>query len=337
MHEINSGSPMKIFSPNKFDRDTLLPFFLELDQLRMEPTVTIDFSPLTFTKPTATLVAGAKLREWLNYRISNSLSTQAEGISEKNSGHTYLMHVGFFDYVGFQIGKRIGEAFGNNNYLPITKIPIPALNARTHNIKAWHDEIQEEASSLARVLVKDSQQTEEIRTYSYCLRELIRNVFEHSNATECFIFGQKWANGDAEIAVVDAGQGIRASLSPVYPVETDAMALELALLPGVSRTRNLPQDENVYDNSGFGLYVLSSVAASFGWFAFGSHSSRVIGYNNTQIQRQEFSFPGTFFGMRLKSSPKNFQSVLNDVIQAGEEESGAQGAAQRASGLSRLA
>lgn len=302
----------------------------------MQPEVTIDFSPLTYSKPTATLVAGAKLKEWFNHRAKHSLTSNAEGISEQNSGHTYLMHVGFFDFIGFLVGKRIGEASGNNNYLPITKICIPALDASANNTSAWHEQIKEEASSLARVLVRDGLQTEAISTYSYCLRELIRNVFEHSNATECFIFGQKWANGKAEIAVVDAGQGIRASLEPVYPVGTDGMALEFALRPGISRTNNLRQEENIYDNSGFGLYVLSSVAASFGWFVFGSHSSRVIGHNNTTREIQEFSFPGTFFGMRLRSAPNDFQSVLNDVIQAGEEESGVQGVARRASGFTRM-
>ncbi|NMM21225.1 MAG: hypothetical protein HHJ15_14930 [Rhodoferax sp.] len=135
---------------------------------------------------------------------------------------------------------------------------------------------------------------------------------------------------------MDAGQGVLASLSPTYPIESDREALDFALRPGVSRTTNLPKEQNIYDNSGFGLYVLSSVAASFGWFAFGSGNSRVIGHGNIQREQQDFSFMGTFFGMRLRSSPKDFRNVLNDVIEVGEEEAQMQGVSRRASGLSKM-
>jgi hypothetical protein len=327
---------MKIATPKQFDRDSLLPFFQELDSYRNESIVTIDFSPLTYAKPTATLVAGTKIKEWVSHRASNLLTSYLEGISDQNQAHTYLMHVGFFDYIGKPVGKRIGEAAGNQNYLPIKRISIPEFNAIHHNTHTWHELISEEASSLARVLVRDHQQDEEIKTYSYCLRELIRNVFEHSGAHECFIFGQRWSNGHAEIVVVDAGKGILASLSQTYDLDSDGQALDFALQPGVSRTSHLPTEENIFDNSGFGLYVLSSVAASFGWFAFGSGNSRIIGYENTERSQQEFSFKGTFFGMHLRSTPKSFRGVLNDIIEAGEEEAQRQGAPRLASSLSKI-
>jgi hypothetical protein len=326
---------MEIFLPSKFDRDTLMPFFLQLDNSREEEKVVINFSNLNYSLPTATLIAGTKIREWVEYRASKKLNSFADGISDKNTGHTYLMHVGFFKYIKMPIGKDMGEARGSINYLPITKIKIEPFDVAVNDIKAWHESIQDEASRLARILTKSEFGSEEFKTYSYCLREIIRNVFEHSGALECYIFGQRWINGQAEIAVVDSGIGIKSSLGSAYVINTDEDALNFALRPGISRTNNLSPDENVYGNSGFGLYVLSNIAASFGWFIFGSNRSRVVGYNNTARDYQEFSFPGTFFGMRLKTSPKSFRGVLLDVISVGESESNSSGISRKASGLSR--
>ena len=140
-----------------------------------------------------------------------------------------------------------------------------------------------------------------------------------------------------EIAIIDEGVGIYRTISNAYEVANDSEALNVALMPGASRINALPEDQNIYNNSGFGLYVLSSLAASFGWFATGSGSARIIGFNNTSRLVENFSFSGTFFGMRLTSQPKNFRDVLSDIISVGEEESGMTGVMRRASGISRVA
>ncbi|MDO9013852.1 MAG: ATP-binding protein [Polynucleobacter sp.] len=328
---------MEIQLPHRFDRDELAPFFRALDATINEPTVIVDFSPLTYSFPTAMLVAGSKLRKWVQDRKLRGHRSFPRGVDQTKTVHSYLMHLGFFDFIYMSEGNRIGQAQGSARYLPIMRIEFPRYDPHVITLAEWHRLITERSRELAGVLVGSHDDSEELRTYTYSIREIIRNVFEHSHATECYICGQRWMYGRAEIAIIDEGCGIARTIESAYRIEDDAHALRTALLPGASRINALPEDQNIYGNSGFGLYVLSNLAASFGWFAIGSGNARVIGYNNTTRQVEPFSFSGTFFGMRLNKQPRNFRAVLEEIIAVGEAESGAAGIRKRASGFSRLA
>lgn len=109
----------------------------------------------------------------------------------------------------------------------------------------------------------------------------------------------------------------------------------MAIKPGVSSTSNINQSQNIYDNSGFGLYVLSQLASSFGWYVVGSGAARLVGYGNN-ISEKALNFNGTYFGMQLQRSPQQFSQLLNDIITSGEEEAEASGISKKASGMSKL-
>ncbi|WP_241822000.1 ATP-binding protein [Herbaspirillum sp. C7C8] len=203
-------------------------------------------------------------------------------------------------------------------------------------VQSWYEAIEEEARRIGGVLAGSFDDSERLRTYTYSVREIIRNVFEHSQADECFICGQRWYGGQVEVAIVDEGVGIARTLSRTHDFFFDDEALPLAVRPGVSRTAGLSEVENIYDNSGYGLYVLSELAASFGWFALGSGTAMLVGRKQERLI-EPCSFEGTFFGLRLNSTPSNFQSVLRDIIDVGEAEALASGAKARASGRSRVA
>lgn len=327
---------MIINLPQRFDRDELSGFFSDLDAARDEPEVVVDFSPLTYSFPSAMLVAGSKIREWVTYRSQNGYLSRPAGIDSQRSVHSYLMHLGFFDFIYMDEGNRVDQVRGSIKYLPISRVSIPPFDPYTGNVHEWHKSIFEKSKKLAGILAGSYDDSEELRVYSYSIREVIRNVFEHSGASECFICGQRWWNGRVEIAILDEGVGILNTLKDSHDIHDDLHALKLALTAGVSRTNSLSEQENVFGNSGFGLYVLSNLAASFGWFALGSGAGRVIGYQNTVRLVEKFSFSGTFFGMRLNTQPRNFRAVLNEIIAEGESESGLDGVRRRASGISRV-
>lgn len=326
---------MDISVPRSFDQGLLHDFFLALDAARELENVRLDFAPLSYSYPTAMLVAGSKIRSWIALRSANGLATQALGINAANQTHSYLMHLGFFNFIYIERGNRVGEARGSTSYLPITKIEHPNIHPSDVGVNNWYDAIEIEARRLAGVLVGSHDDSEALRTYTYSIREIIRNVFEHSQARECYICGQRWWDGQVEVAIVDEGVGIGQTLRAAYPIDSDADALRLAIQPGTSRTRQLLQDQNVYDNSGFGLYILSNLAASFGWFRLGSGSAELKGQGANR-ETGELLFNGTFFGMKLQRSPHDFGSVLADIIQAGEDEARVGGINVRASGRSRL-
>lgn len=229
----------------------------------------------------------------------------------------------------------MGQALGSKKYLPITRIERPVVDPVLDGVQEWYDTIELEARRLGGVLAGSHDDSEELRTYTYCIREVIRNVFEHARVNECYICGQRWANGTVEIAIIDEGAGLYATLADTHQVDGDEDALTLAARPGVSRVAAQSLAPNVYDNSGFGLFILTQLAGSFGWFVLGSGSAMMIGHGQARSY-VPCSFAGTYFGMRFNSPPKDFGSVLADIIAAGEEEARTSGISRRASGRTRL-
>lgn len=323
-----------IFFPSQFNRDTLHDFFTNLDKHLNTPEVCLNCSTLQYSYPTAMLVAGSKIRTWIKTRHNNKLKTTKSGVHTTHQVHSYLSHLGFFDYIHMGEGNAVGAAAGSAAYLPITRIEKPDFNSDTQDIQEWYEQIMAVVRGLARVVSGTSSDTEENRLYNYALREIIRNVFEHSGASECYVCGQRWWNGRVEIAVVDEGIGIAESLKKSYPLQSDIEALNLAIKPGVSSTSYIEQSENIYDNSGFGLYVLSQLASSFGWYVLGSGASRIVGYQKNKLE-ESLNFNGTYFGMQLSSSPRQFSEILKDIIVTGEQEAEQSGSSNKASGISK--
>jgi len=108
-----------------------------------------------------------------------------------------------------------------------------------------------------------------LQAVGYSIREAIRNVFEHAATDEAIIMAQRWADGRAEIAIGDAGVGIYDSLSCAYKLRDEAHALRMAVLPGISDYTG-PETRDRWQNSGFGLYMLSEVGKTFGRLELGS-------------------------------------------------------------------
>lgn len=169
---------------------------------------------------------------------------------------------------------------------------------------------------------------------SYSIREILRNVFEHSGSDECFVCAQRWTDGRAEIAILDNGMGIFNTLSQVYKVD-EKDAIPLAIKPGITRTSNFSEDENIHQNSGYGLYAISEIGRSFGEFYLGSGSKIYSSNKNPNIS--DSFFRGTFVGLNIRNMPTNFKELLQDIIKSGEEEAQKEGRASKASNASKLA
>ncbi|MCX2781317.1 hypothetical protein [Microbulbifer thermotolerans] len=178
-----------IYVPTRFERDSLADFFHELDAYRDHGQVCIDFTRLKFSYPTAMLVAGAKIREWAKYRHQQGYKSKKNGINSSRRVISYLMHLGFFDFIFMGEGNCVGEAGGSSNYLPITRVTRPDFDPFDNSISDWYEDIQHESNRIAKVLCNGN--TDSIDTYTYAIREIIRNVFEHSHATECYVCGQR--------------------------------------------------------------------------------------------------------------------------------------------------
>ncbi|KZM42673.1 hypothetical protein OA92_11740 [Marinomonas sp. SBI22] len=282
------------------------------------------------------LVAGSYFRQWMSRRRELGLNTTKSGISEKKNVHSYLMHLGFFDFIGMKnIGKCVGVAKGNTRYLPIREIRREELDKQIEDTgEDLIDAIIFLSDGLANVLAGEDN-GEAKKGFSYSIREIIRNALEHSGSDSCFICGQRWVNGQSEIAIIDEGNGIHKTLSTAYELK-EKNALVDAIKPGVSRTQNMSERENIYKNSGFGLYVLSELGNSFGWFCVGSGLRKLRCEKGNKVD-SELPFEGTFVGIHLNKPPLNFDGVLQDIISVGEEEAGKEGRNSEASEISKTA
>ncbi|WP_418135215.1 ATP-binding protein [Psychromonas sp. GE-S-Ul-11] len=243
--------------------------------------------------------------------------------------------MGFFDFIGMGEGNEIGAASGSMTYLPITKIEKPIVDLKTQNVQKWYEEIISQTRRFANLLSGTHEDSEENKLYHYALREIVRNVFEHSSTDECFLCGQRWANGRVEVAVIDEGIGIPSSLKRSFQIKSEIEALRMAIKPGVSSTTQIEESDNVYGNSGFGLYVLEQLVSSFGWFMLGSGNAKLVSQGKV-IKEQRLNFDGTYIGLRLNRAPSQFSGILNDIITEGECVAQVHGIKAVASGMSKL-
>ncbi|AFV85987.1 ATP-binding protein [Alteromonas mediterranea] len=278
----------RIKFPKNLDSNSIRFVNEQLEATQNHDAVEVDLNSTMFSRPTAMLVTGSLLRRWREYRKRKGLKTRLVKLID-NDAHGYMAHVGFFDLIGSKkiVGKEMGEAKGSFTYKPITKITRPSFT----DLQTWYGDIISSVRGLANVLAGSPEDTEEHRFYLYTLRELVRNVFEHSEATDCYICGQRWNDGRVEISILDEGIGISRSLARSFTVNDDEKALLKAIKPGISSTSNITSADNIYDNSGFGLYVLSEIASSFGTFTIASNT-KCLAITSSEKKFSNLGFQG---------------------------------------------
>lgn len=194
---------------------------------------------------------------------------QAEFYARNFENHGYAAHMGFFKAFGLDHGNAPGEAPGSSTYVPIQSIRRSELAEQAS--KAYVEigvTIERKAASLSSILT----QTETgilHDTLTYSIREILRNVFEHSDAEELFICAQHWpSRHEVEVGIVDAGIGIRAGLAknPSFQFETHRESLHAALMPGVSGNVRAGKGSDPWRNTGYGLYMTNRICRAGGCF-----------------------------------------------------------------------
>lgn len=300
---------------------------------REQTAVTIHFAGLQFVTPFGLLVLSSELKSIASRRPLGAV--KITGLALSNPAHSYLAHLGFFDHMGIGYGKKLGQAVPNERYVPILKLTHEQLTVGTEfPSRPIGHFVEIESRRLASVLTGKNDITVN-RPIAYCLREIIRNTFEHANTNEAVICAQRWATGETEIAIVDRGRGIRNSLAERISTSDDKSAIELALEPGVSRsTPSTGEDE--WANSGFGLYVLSELGRLCGSFTLCSGKAAVSTANGKTFAHP-FHFHGTAIKLRIqKPKGQNLESIINAIVTAGERSLAGSGSGRRASKSSRI-
>ena len=293
--------------PERLDTSGSLQFARQLLALSEADCYTFDFEYMSWTEPFGMLYASEAIKHLMK-RFPG-----AKFLVKNYESHGYPGHMGFFQAFGLDFGKKPGAATGGDNYLPLTELSIAAMyrEARERDV-AVGEIVDEHAARLAAVLTRHTAGAL-FETVQYALREIMRNTAEHARAPTLSYCAQYWPQKDrVQIGIIDAGVGIRETLSknPFLHIESECDALKLAVMPGVSGKMYQGVEVKPYDvwqNSGYGLYMISRICRNAGSFLISSKEG-TLGILKDKHESQAMNLlPGT--GIRLLLNPSKFMAL----------------------------
>jgi hypothetical protein len=287
-----------VLKVHRLDLNGAMKAARELALLPENQLYTIDFGPLEWIEPFGLLFFARQLRTFSDRRKPN----KCRAINHHR--HGYAAHMGFFQSFGLDFGNDPGEAPGNTRYVPITSLHIADVEREAaENYVDVRDIIERKCASLATVLTHNEDGDLQ-NTLGYSLREIFRNVLEHSQAETIWYAAQYWPSKElVELSILDQGVGIQKSLSRNHHlnIRNDADAIRFALLPGVSGVafRGGPrQRRDAWANSGYGLFMTSQICSRGGSFMICSGRSGLL-LNDGVESNLDVDFEGTALRLQI--------------------------------------
>lgn len=293
---------VKLRAPGQFNMPSAITFAREIERAPDADEYLIDFGAVRLVEPFAMLLISSELRKLARRACNPEIDcTSFEHMS-------YAAHMGFFQSFDLEYGKTPGEARGSGSYIPITifetqKVQRDAFDAGVE----VGDQIEATSRRMSAVLCGEDAGAL-FDTLTYSIREIIRNVIEHSGAERFGICAQYWASRDrVEVAILDRGMGLRRSLSanPHIDVSNDKKAINFALMPAVSGKAykgSRTKQRGNWGNSGFGLYMTNRICRNGGNFFIASGDTAML-LNRGQGKRYfECSLDGTAVRMVINTS-----------------------------------
>lgn len=262
--------------------------------------VILDVGQLSVPEPFAMLYitcVARRLRE-------KGVSFQLKGADR----HSYAAHMGFYADFDAEFQFPQDGVRENDRYVAIRRIGRQELlHESFESFAAYVGEvIEREANRLAKLLTQMSDGPL-VNALTYCLREIIRNAYEHSGAEDILVCGQFRPSSDrVDLAFADLGHGIRHTLSanPDVCVTTEREAIKVALLPGISgkKTTALRKRSRHYDpwkNTGYGLYMTHRICREGGVFTICSGDA-LLRLTGERAMEKDASMGGTVIGLTMQ-------------------------------------
>lgn len=321
-----------IMVPSSLSLDKLAPWTESLFQGASVRRTLFDATNVGYCPPFGALLLSASVRRYRalvrkrfpDYLPINFTPNPPTVDVHPALSNSFCSHIALWQAMGVPSGKSVGQAPGGSRYLPITSLSRQQLDqARSVKSQELGDAIDAVAERAANVL---SQQDDTIMsiTLTYCIRELIRNIFEHSTANTAWYCAQYWPSKDlVEFAVLDEGCGILEALSPQVEVNpfTEARAIGLATQRGVTGAKPkiklnsmwAETSDDRWSNAGWGLFILKELCRVSGagltvlsntcYTTFSTENERTVNANHK----------GTAVRVQLK--PSKLSSGSDGVLQ----------------------
>ena len=270
-------------------------------------SVLFDFTRYSENNPFSNLLIANSIRNFTKKHINKC--------QLRPNSETYLSHLGFYQMIGADYGKQLGEARASDNYVPITKVTFNG---------DFYQTIEDKSEKLAALLKFDKELSLFLK---YLFIETIRNTYEHADIGEVYLSAQKWPSKSLlEIAISDTGCGISNSLRKYRPYsdKDEKELIKLSCEPGVSSRSNYRylEKDNVWRNSGYGLYLMRKLAVAYGGSFLICSGNYALRENKEGIKIFNTAYEGTTIAIRVKTDKIcNFEEVRSKIVLVGEKAS----------------
>lgn len=308
----------KIYYPNNCGSQAIFRFCDEVSAQAGCEELIIDFSSMGRIEPFTMVYVAKVIREF--NRNNPSATVACCGFQDKQ----YAANMAFFRAFGLKHGRRPNCTGGTARFVPFTILRMKTIvDEASNEWKAEQEVIETRSSQLARILAQD-ENGDLVDALTFSIREVMRNVFEHSKSKSIEYCAQYWPTyHKVEIAIADSGIGLMESLkdNPYIQVQCDADAIQQALMPAVSSKNYEGTRVNRNDpwhNSGFGLYMINRLCRLGGSFIIcsGYHGIKLNDHGKTHIDLKHYC-KGVVVRMVLNTSKLN--SLSNMLTQFREE------------------
>ena len=294
-------SMLQVKIPQNLSLTNALNFCNRLWDLEHSNEYAFDFANLGRVEPFTMAYVANELKRFRETKPKSKFTA----LNHKNK--SYAAHMGFFRAFGLKFGNEPGEAAGSSTYLPLTILNVAELQKEAaDSYDHVGNVIEAKSEQIAKILTRQ-ENGDLVDTLTFSIREILRNVVEHSDSEIIEYCAQYWPTKNlVEFAVLDTGNGIMHGLStnPYLNISDERDALHLAMLPGVSGkmykgVKKRRHDE--WQNSGFGLYMTSRICRNGGNFFIASNDKSIF-LDRTSKQDLECKYKGTALRLRIDTS-----------------------------------
>lgn len=222
-----------------------------------------------------------------------------------------------------QLGISDAPAYTSGaRYLAPTRVDIQEIYEESRvgsmTIEDYFEEIAQKLVSKTLNLARTDLENSVEDLFVFVVREMIRNIFDHSNASHYYYALQAYEKTNCvEVVIADFGVGLLETVpfnveERWYGLDTDEEAIRKSLLPGVSALSNHSYAPEYYKNSGYGLALVKRIIQETkGLFSIAS-GLKSITYSCEEEIVDDCDITGTMVRMNINLT--NLKSVHFDSI-----------------------